>query len=243
MKILVIGESCRDIFNYGVCSRLCPEAPVPIFNPIHSVENGGMARNVYRNILSLNTEANLFTNENWKDVTKTRFIDFRSNHMFMRCDANDKQYGRANLKRLRYKNYDAIVISDYNKGFLTEEDIEHISSKHSCTFLDTKKVLGEWCKNIKFIKINNYEYNKTKHTLSQEIEDKLIITMGPDGCKYQDITYPVPKVEIKDASGAGDTFISGLTVKYTQTKDIEESIKFANQCATSVVQKRGVNTV
>ena len=35
-------------------------------------------------------------------------------------------------------------------------------------------------------------------------------------------------------------FVSGLVVKYIQTKNIEESIVFANQCATSVVQKRGV---
>ena len=32
-KILVIGESCLDIFQYGDCKRLCPEAPVPVFNP------------------------------------------------------------------------------------------------------------------------------------------------------------------------------------------------------------------
>ena len=43
MSILVIGESCLDVFMYGECKRLCPEAPVPVFNPTHKVENGGMA--------------------------------------------------------------------------------------------------------------------------------------------------------------------------------------------------------
>ena len=33
-KILVIGDSCTDIFIYGECNRICPEAPVPVFNPI-----------------------------------------------------------------------------------------------------------------------------------------------------------------------------------------------------------------
>ena len=32
MKILVIGETCKDVFNYGRVDRLCPEAPVPVFN-------------------------------------------------------------------------------------------------------------------------------------------------------------------------------------------------------------------
>ena len=42
------------------------------------------------------------------------------------------------------------------------------------------------------------------------MEEKLIITLGSDGCSHQGIKYPVPQVEIKDCSGAGDTFISGL---------------------------------
>jgi D-beta-D-heptose 7-phosphate kinase/D-beta-D-heptose 1-phosphate adenosyltransferase len=243
MKILVIGESCRDVFIYGECNRLCPEAPVPVFNPTGLIENGGMARNVYKNILSLNQEANLFTNESWKGITKTRYIDYNMNHMFMRVDEGDKEYGRANLKKLRYKNYDAIIISDYNKGFLSERDIEHISNKHDCVFLDTKKILGSWCRNIKYIKINNSEYKRTKHTISEDIIDKLIITMSREGCSHQNIIYPVPEVEIKDSSGAGDTFISALVVKYVETQNIEKSIKFANECATTVVQKRGVSTI
>ena len=34
MKVLVIGDSCTDKFVYGECNRICPEAPVPVFNPI-----------------------------------------------------------------------------------------------------------------------------------------------------------------------------------------------------------------
>ena len=36
-------------------------------------------------------------------------------------------------------NYDIIIISDYNKGFLTEEDIEWITKHHDCVFIDTKR--------------------------------------------------------------------------------------------------------
>ena len=242
-KILVIGESCLDVFNYGVCDRLCPEAPVPVFNPVQSVENGGMAKNVYNNILALGTPAHLHTNDNWKSITKTRFIDYRTNHMFMRLDCRDAEFGASKIKRMSFKKYDAVVISDYNKGFLSKEDIKYISNKHPCTFLDTKKELGEWCKSASYIKINNYEYERTKGKIDSEIYEKLIITLGLDGCKFQDVIYPVPKVEIKDTSGAGDTFIAGLAVKYAEVGKIEEAIEFANDCATKVVQKRGVSAV
>ena len=103
IKILVIGESCKDIFVYGKTPRLCPEAPAPVFNPMKIIENGGMANNVYRNLLSLGTKANLYTNENWQSITKTRFIDFNMNHMFIRVDENDDKYLSANVKNLKLK--------------------------------------------------------------------------------------------------------------------------------------------
>ena len=43
MSILVIGESCLDVFTYGACKRMCPEAPVPVFNPVKTITNEGMA--------------------------------------------------------------------------------------------------------------------------------------------------------------------------------------------------------
>jgi bifunctional ADP-heptose synthase (sugar kinase/adenylyltransferase) len=248
MNILVIGESCRDIYRYGECSRLCPEAPVPVIklsNDEGSI-NPGMAMNVYRNIESLSEgmeiEVTLSTNENWQQVNKLRFVDQRTNYIILRADENDDQISRCNnLDEIDFTEFEVVVISDYNKGFLTEKDIEYISDQHKNTFLDTKKILGDWCENIKYIKINEFEYNRTKHMLNEEMDSKMIITLGPNGAKHLDKVYSVPKVEIKDTSGAGDTFIAALTLKYAQTKNIKESIEFANHSATLVVQKKGVS--
>ncbi len=244
MKILVIGESCRDVFNYGSCIRLCPEAPVPVFNPVEVIDNGGMAKNVYRNVMSLGAKANLVTNKNWQSITKTRFIDKKTNHMFMRLDCNDGDYGRAEPEKIKFDNYDVVILSDYNKGFMTEEDIAYVAKNHPLTFLDTKKILGDWCKDITFIKINDNEFEKTRHMVGPDIESKMIMTMGSEGCRYAGVTYSVPSVEIKDPSGAGDTFVASLAYKYVESgHNMEKAIEFANKCATEVVQRRGVSTV
>ena len=56
-------------------------------------------------------------------------------------------------------------------------------------------------------------------------------------------TFKVDEVPVKDVSGAGDTFLSGLVVEYLKTKDIRKSIQFAQECTTQVVQKHGVATI
>jgi bifunctional ADP-heptose synthase (sugar kinase/adenylyltransferase) len=246
MKILVLGESCQDIFHYGECKRLCPAAPVPVFNSIHMIKNGGMAKNVEKNLQSLDIKVDLITNKNWQQITKTRFVEYNSNHMFLRVDEQDSGYGTLCLKEIEkidFSQYDSVIVSDYNKGFLSEEVLVKISQSHPLTFLDTKKRLTGWCKDFIFIKVNNAEYEASKNIMSESTLTKVIRTKGPHGCVFQNVLYPVKSVEVKDTSGAGDTFISALAAKYTQTKDISEAIKYANECATIVVQKKGVNTI
>ena len=46
--ILVIGESCLDVFHYGECERLCPEAPVPVFNSIRTILKKKKSWNAYK---------------------------------------------------------------------------------------------------------------------------------------------------------------------------------------------------
>jgi D-beta-D-heptose 7-phosphate kinase/D-beta-D-heptose 1-phosphate adenosyltransferase len=248
-NILVIGDDGIDKFVYGTAVRLAPEAPVPVLNPVTETTNKGMAGNVVENLEALGLKTYFKHN----DVTpiKTRYVDDRSGQILLRVDSNDKveRIDESELKTIASNKYkgvtiDAIIISDYDKGFLEEEDIEFICKNNSNVFIDTKKILGKWCVNASFIKINHVEYQHTEYTIHElGIEDKMIITLSSKGCQHKGKIYPVEKVQIRDVSGAGDTFLSGLVAEYVLTKDIEKAIPFAQQCATVVVQKPGVSTI
>ncbi|MDE2173234.1 MAG: hypothetical protein KGJ31_01360 [Patescibacteria group bacterium] len=242
-KILVVGESCKDIFVYCRAERLAPDLPVPVLSIVENTENPGMAANVERNIRNIYPNVTLYTNQSWETVTKTRYMHANTNHMFIRVDT-DHHIPRADVKKIPLKKYDLVAISDYNKGFLTEVDIKYICEHHDNVFMDTKKILGTWALGAKYIKINNYEYERSKATLPKKLEKKIIYTKGDKGAYFQGKNYPITeKVEVKDMSGAGDSFFAALLVKYAETGDIEQAINFANACASEVVKHKGVSTI
>ena len=244
MKILVIGDSCKDVFIYGTANRLCPEAPVPVFIPKRKTETGGMAANVYENIQSLSVDVDLITNS--EPITKTRYVEEKTNHQIIRVDSDASKSKRIEgIEHIPYSDYCAIIISDYNKGFLEYEDIEFICSKHDTVFIDTKKIINEKMLGAKFIKINEHEYenNIAAGQYFKEFYDKLIVTMSGKGCKYMEKEYNVEEVEVRDNSGAGDSFISALTIEYCRSKDIDKAIVYANECATIAVQHKGVTKI
>jgi len=241
-KVLLIGETCDDIFIYGTVNRLSPEAPIPVINPIHTITNKGMAENVKLNLESLGINCDFLTNN--ETITKTRYVDDSYNYILLRIDENDIVNPLDVINNL--DNYEYLIIADYNKGLLKKEFIKKITQNFKgITFIDTKKKLGKWCSNIDFIKINFNEYERSKNFIKNNswINDKLIVTRGKFGCDYKQKTYPTKEVSIKDVAGAGDTFLAGLIFKYIQTNSIEDSLDFANKCSTQVVQKRGVSIV
>ena len=248
-NVLVIGDTCIDEFIYGTAVRLAPEAPVPVFNPLFEEVNDGMAGNVVANLKALGLKT--FFIHNTESIIKTRYVDDRSGQILLRVDKNDSvtQIDSRIIPKIIGNQFegvkiDAIVISDYDKGFLSEEDIQFICENNSNVFIDTKKILGEWCISSSFIKINHVEYERTEYNLKHlNIKDKLVVTLSNKGCQYKEKLFPVKKVKVKDVSGAGDTFLSGLVAEYILTQDIEQAILFAQQCATVVVQKPGVSTI
>jgi D-beta-D-heptose 7-phosphate kinase/D-beta-D-heptose 1-phosphate adenosyltransferase len=242
MRILVIGDSCRDVYVYGRCDRLCPDAPVPVLIPTKTIENGGMASNVYDNLISLKVDTDLLTNK--QQIIKTRYVDEKTNQMLVRIDTGEHSIDRIDISIIDFDSYDAIIISDYVKGFLEDEDIDYICEHHPLTIIDTKRLLNGFCKNATFIKVNELEYNNSKHLIEDgHLDDKLLITLGSKGCTHRGVNYPVSRVEVKDQTGAGDTFVSAFTKRYLETKDVADSIRFANDCSTIIVQKRGVNKI
>ena len=245
-KILVIGDSCTDIFQYGKCERLSPEAPVPIFKPTNITTNGGMSINVAENIRSLGAECNLVTND--LRPAKTRYVDETSNQILLRVDVNDevKEIDEDLLIQIKFDEYDAVVISDYNKGFLSKDDIEFISKNHPVVFMDTKKELGLWAENVRFIKLNEKEFEQnTGREFRNKYMHYLIVTKGGAGAELNNSRqFPIKNEHpVRDLSGAGDTFLAALVVEYLKSNNMEEAIHFANKCSSWVVTKKGVVSV
>jgi D-beta-D-heptose 7-phosphate kinase/D-beta-D-heptose 1-phosphate adenosyltransferase len=244
-KIVVIGELCHDVFVYGECKRLSPEAPVPVFNPIHSVENLGMAGNVVANINTIEPNIKISFYHSVEKITKTRYVDKKTNHLFLRVD-DEPHVNRIYMSETLIsdiKEADAVVISDYNKGFLSEDDLFEISKLAKFIIVDTKKRLDVLrLAMFHFIKVNESEYLSNQEALDQ-LRGRTIVTLGAKGARYMDTIHPSPHPkETIDVSGAGDTFLAAFVTKYLETQDVNISITFANKMSAIVVSKRGVAT-
>ena len=155
-RVLVVGESCNDIFIYGNASRLCPDVPAPVFTPKNSINTPGMAGNTARNLESLGFKVDFIQQQ--ERIEKTRYIDSKLNYTFLRVDEGESKItplDKGIIHEREIRDYDAVVISDYGKGFLSESDIEKFCKNNANTFLDTKKILGDYCRQANIIKINS----------------------------------------------------------------------------------------
>jgi D-beta-D-heptose 7-phosphate kinase/D-beta-D-heptose 1-phosphate adenosyltransferase len=228
-KVLLIGDSCIDKYVYGEVKRLNPEAPVPILNYKKTETRQGMAWNVYNNLKALGLEVYMMTNQ--EKIIKTRYIDERTNQQILRVD--EEVVCKPMEYEIPNEPYDAVVISDYDKGFITSSKLFEIVYNMKCpTFIDSKKkILPSYnC----YVKINEHEYEKL-----EEKNSNVIITHGSKGAEYNGVVYPGEKVNVYDVVGAGDTFLSALVFGYLNCGRIEEAIPIANRAAAIAVSYPG----
>lgn len=237
-KILLIGDSCIDEYKIGTVDRLSPEAPVPVTKIINEYTLPGMSANVKQNLINLGIEPDFVTNT--QEIKKTRYIDHRSGQHLLRVDSEPVIQEWNGVTPSPLSTYEVIIISDYNKGFLSYEQIEKIiRSTRSPVFIDTKKSdLSRFSADWAFIKINETEY-KNRYSIPKN----LIVTLGDKGALFKqnnvEFEYETAPVEVMDVCGCGDTFLSALAVHYLFTKNIGEAIIYANIAAGITVQHRG----
>jgi len=227
----LLGDSCYDEYHTGTVTRISPEAPVPVFDLGSTVIKRGMAYNVYNNLVNLGAKVDIITEFRER---KHRYIEAKTGQQLLRIDEKIKTE-HVDTADQRLGGYDAIVISDYSKGFVAEDDVKKMRPKFDGPiFVDTKKkdlTQFDGC----FVKINQYEYEQ-----AERLTKELIVTYGSKKVEYKNRTYLPPNVETHDVCGAGDTFLAGLVYKYLDTYSIDQAIKFAMQAAAITVQHRGV---
>lgn len=230
-KILLIGDDCVDVYQQGTVDRLSPEAPVMVFCPGNKYSLPGMAGNVKVNLENLGCKVDYI---HGNTSIKTRLVDSKSGYQVLRIDQDDMS-NPIELETNILLMYDAVVISDYNKGTVSYELLEKIRKDFSGPiFVDTKKTdlrRLEGC----VVKINDLEFSR----LTSVCHD-LVITHGRKGASYLKYNIPTPAVDVTDVVGAGDTFLAAMTYQYLQTRNMYLALEFAVKAAAVTVQHRGV---
>lgn len=232
MKILVIGDACIDEYRYGEIRRVNPESSAPLLNFSESEEKMGMAFNVAQNLRSFGALVDLFVPDRLS--RKIRYIDRRTGEHLLRVDQDVE--AEAFDFNVDLQGIKAIVISDYDKGFVSDETILKLRQQFKGPmYMDTKKRNLADFPDI-YIKINERELFEST---SLPAADRLIVTRGSKGCGYMDKMYKAKKIEVVDVCGAGDVFLAAMVVKHLETGDMSIALPFANEKAAVSCQSIG----
>jgi D-beta-D-heptose 7-phosphate kinase/D-beta-D-heptose 1-phosphate adenosyltransferase len=204
-----------------------------------------------------------------KTTRKSRVI--ASNQQIIRLDDESKtdissHSAKGLLDELKkyIRDYDAILLSDYNKGVLTvqlTQDIISLAKSHNLLILVDPKGKDY----SKYRGATLLTPNKKEASLATDIEiidsptlkaagfkikDDLdltygVITLSEEGVAiFDDEFYIIPTVarEVFDVTGAGDTVLASLGVALSSGLSITEACEFANKAAAVVVAKVGSAT-
>ena len=238
-NVIVIGDKCTDKYIFGETTRLSPEQPVPVLDQTTIEERPGMAANVEVNLKAFGVNTLLLSQR--EVITKTRFVDTNSGYQFMRLDETPEvtPITSAEVKMaLMHINPDAIVISDYDKGYISDENLWLLCNNiNRPVFVDTKKRRLFQKDNV-YWKINKKEYDDLIQDHLPN-DSHLIVTLGSDGASWNGLIFKPEPVKVFDVCGAGDTFMASLVYKFLKTKDMGASIEFANKAAAISVTHPG----
>lgn len=299
LRILVVGDVMLDHYIWGDATRISPEAPVPVVDIARDTWTAGGAANVALNIASLGAKcavagfigrddagarlttilrskriATIPTPGDAPTILKTRVLV--QHQQLCRLDREAApsayQFPAAKAGALLARQIaacDAVIMSDYAKGILTDELIARVTklARRAGKFiaLDPKPKRRLAFHGLDLITPNKREslqlagLEYTPHTRFPAAEvcarlhklyatKHLVITLGEDGMllsEHGEIVKTIPTAarEVYDVSGAGDTSLAALVLALAAQAPLEDAAHFANAAAGVVVGKLGTATV
>jgi D-glycero-beta-D-manno-heptose-7-phosphate kinase len=229
MRFLVVGDACRDVYIYGSANRKNPEATAPLLNNTFTEVRDGMAANVANNLTALGAEVHaLLPPTPWSE--KERYIDERYGTQLLRVDYDRPSDPLSDVPDLSL--YDAVVVSDYDKGFVSNDILQKLDGGIPL-FVDTKK------RELGYLKEAWVKINERENELILTPPKRLVVTLGHRGSTHQGQHVPAVPIEIVDPCGAGDTYLAAFAWFMVQSGDVHASMTFANAAAAVTCQHRG----
>ena len=292
-KILILGDLMLDRYLWGQVDRISPEAPVPVVEVEKESMNLGGAGNVCGNLVSLGAsallvgvvgsdEAGKWIRDNVPEnrgiiqdrvrptTIKTRIIAHQQ--QVVRVDQEKKESLSDEVQQkiqaiCEQEDYEGIVISDYNKGLISQNlmanILPHAQKSQIPVFVDPKVANFAHYSPVSLITPNHHEAESIVHfpcrsdqeveragerILSQISTRYLILKRGEQGMSVfdtQGAVYHIPTIakEVYDVTGAGDTVIATASLALLSGASIREAALLANAAAGIVVGKLGTATV
>jgi D-glycero-beta-D-manno-heptose-7-phosphate kinase len=299
LRVLVIGDLMLDHYIWGDATRISPEAPVPVVDIARDSWTGGGAANVGLNIAALGARCAVFgvvgADEHGTrlrailrekgievivppgkaaTIVKTRVLVQHQQLCRLDRESPPGAYAvdpsrAARLLSRAIKASDAVVLSDYAKGLLTDGLVARVTrlARDSGAFiaLDPKPRHPLAFHGLDLITPNKREALQLAGLepgpgapfpaaeVCARLHERyatrnLVVTLGEEGMLLGSggrvlKAIPTAAREIFDVSGAGDTALAGLVLALASGAGLEEAAHFANVAAGVVVAKLGTATV
>lgn len=280
-KILVIGDVIIDKYIWCACERISPEAPVPVVLSKDKEQRLGGAANVYANLCALKAKVSILSvvgdDENlsflkerlhgklvvkkgYKTPLKSRII--ASNQQILRLDDEEKLVldDESEIKKLfkeSLSEFDAFILSDYDKGLLSPSlckyMINEASKMDKIILVDPKGKDYTKYKGATLLTPNKKEAQAAGF-LGDDLESSLLKMQKDLALKYSLITLsekgiaaydnklhliPAKAREVYDVTGAGDSVIAMLAYALALKVPINRACELANRAAAVVVSRIG----
>lgn len=289
-SILVVGDVMLDLYIRGEVERISPEAPVlVVLETSRQVALGGAA-NVANNIKALGGKVSLLgiigkdvegeaikkacraikinscliTDPERTTTIKTRAL--ARHHHLLRIDRENKNaLSPAIEKKIinainKLPNYDLVVISDYNKGFITKNIIQALEKRFGKNKIiaNFKPANAHLFKNVLALTHNlkeakeitnlfatdNKSAEKVAAALAKIFSASIILTRGDQGMTIWEkgnnaCHVPAFAAKVMDVTGASDTVISVVALMLASGSSMIEAATLANKAAGLVVSKEG----
>ncbi len=291
LEIACVGDLMLDRYVYGDVTRLSPEAPIPVLKSKRTVSMPGGVGNVARNVAALGGLARLGAvagrdvagdelvervaaedgvadyidrPDGASTIVKTRFVS--AGQQLLRLDEEQVSVGVFDREDV-FSNASAILLSDYDKGVVTERLIRSAlwaaEGSGAPVIVDPKgRDFGRYGA-VDVIKPNaselagatglpvdtDAEIEAALTALLEGITAKaIVVTRAGKGMSLAERGKPVKHFpgrarEVFDVSGAGDTGLAALGLALAAGASLEQAVQLAILASGVVVGKSGTAVV
>jgi D-beta-D-heptose 7-phosphate kinase/D-beta-D-heptose 1-phosphate adenosyltransferase len=242
MRIAVLGDPMLDYYHFGHVDRLSPEAPVPVFVEDKMDLRDGGAGNVVANLAALGcTPFPVFPPAPY--TMKHRYL-VGSQQLFRVDRDQDHSRHEHAIDWKGVTDWDAIVISDYGKGWCTrarcQEVIQTAATLDIPVVVDPKGLHWDKYAGATIVCPNQRE-------LIQGYDEHAGHILHKQGAKGMTLIYPdrtekyfaARARQVFDVTGAGDTVVAVLAAALAVRAELAIAAELANIAAGVVVGQVG----